>query len=104
MKPIRTSTRRGICRVSLGSVLDIRQAERLKQVLGQALENGNQIKVDASPVERLSTACAQILIAATAAMETAGIPFTLLHPSQDFVDAFDDLGLLPVLKQWNIEV
>lgn len=103
MKSIRTSTRRGICRVSLGSALDMRHAARLKQALEQALAKGREIKVDAGPVERLSTACVQILIAATVAMEKAGIPFTLLHPSEAFIEAFNDLGLHPVLMQWNIE-
>ncbi len=103
MKSIRTSTRRGICRVSLGSSLDLGRAERLKQALEQALVKGSQIKVDASAVERLSTACTQILIAATVAMGKAGIPFTLLSPSEAFIESFDDLGLQPVLKQWNIE-
>ena len=103
MKTIRISTRRGICRVSLGSALDMRQADRLKQALEQALVKGRVIKVDASLVERLSTACVQILIAATAAMEKAGIAFTLLRPSEVFVESFNDLGLRPVLMQWNIE-
>ncbi len=103
MNSIRTSTRKGVCRVNLGSVLDLRRAERLKQALEQALVKGSQIRVDASSVERLSTACTQILIAATVAMEKAGIPFTLLRPSEAFIESFNDLGLHPVLKQWNIE-
>ncbi len=103
MKTISTSTRRGICRVSLGSVLDLRRAERLKQALEKALVKGGEIKVDASAVERLSTACTQILIAAAVAMEKAGIPFTLLRPSEAFIESFNDLGLHSVLKQWNIE-
>lgn len=102
-KAIQISTRRGISRVNLGPSLDMGSAEPLKQALDQALAKGRQIKLDASAVERQSTACLQILIAATVAMEKAEIPFTLLGPSEAFIESFEDLGLRPVLRQWNIE-
>lgn len=103
MKTIRTSTRKGVCRVHLGSTLDMRATDRLKQAFEKALVKGRQIKIDASSVERLSTACIQILIAATVAMTKAGIPFTLMRPSETFIESFNDLGLDSVLSQWNIE-
>ena len=78
-------------------------AAPLKEVLQKALAKGCPLTLDAGSVERLSTPCVQILLAAVTAMKAADVSCTLLRPSDAFIDSFNDLGLFPVLKQWTIE-
>ena len=64
---------------------------------------GKKVVVDASGVSRMSTPCIQILIAAAHTMDEEGRAYALYKPTDDFVSAFDDLGLFPVLMKWKIE-
>lgn len=90
-------------RITLPAVLDLSAAGPLKAVFEEALAGGRPLAVDANGVERLSTPCIQVLIAAEAAMKAAGLPFTLANPSDAFIDNFNDLGVFFILKQWEIE-
>ena len=103
MVKFKLTTRKGTSRIDLGSVLDIRAAEPLKDVLRKALSKGKPLAVDVASIERMSTPCIQILIAAATSMKEADTAFTLLSPSDAFIDSFNELGLFPVLKQWSIE-
>ena len=103
MVQFKLTTRKGTSRINLGPVLDIRAAEPLKDVLRKALSKGKPLAVDAASIERMSTPCIQILIAAAAALKEADTNFTLMSPSDAFIDSFNELGLFPVHKQWNIE-
>ena len=89
--------------IDLPGVLDMRAAGSLKAALQQAVAGGQTLTVKAAAVERLSTPCAQVLIVGQQAMVTAKLGFKLSGPSDPFIDAFNDLGLFPVLKQWDIE-
>lgn len=89
-------------RLSLTPVLDLRVAEPLLQAFREAVEHGGELVIDASMVERMSTPCIQILLAATAELETKGVPFSLFGPTDAFIEAFDDLGLFPVLMKWKV--
>jgi len=103
MQKFRTTARKnGVC-LTLPPVLDLRAAKPLQEGLRKVLAKGSPVLVDAGAVERLSTPCIQLLIAAVAAATREGISLTLLHPSDAFIDAFNDLGLFAVLKQWKIE-
>ena len=97
------TTRKGKSRLKLGCILDIRAAEPLKGVLQKARDKGHPLIIEAGSVERLTTPCIQVLLAAAEALKEAGISFTLSKPSEAFVDSFNELGLFPALKQWNIE-
>ena len=103
MVQFKLTTRKGTSRINLGPVLDIRAAEPLKDVLRKALSKGKPLAVDAASIERMSTPCIQVLIAAATAMKDTDTAFTLMSPSDAFIDSFNELGLFPVLKQWNIE-
>ncbi len=103
MVQFKLTTRKGTSRIDLGPVLDIRAAEPLKDVLRKALSKGKPLAVDAASIERMSTPCIQILIAAATAMKDTDTAFTLMSPSDAFIDSFNELGLFPVLKQWSIE-
>ncbi len=103
MTKFRLTTRKGISRLNLGELLDLNAAAPLKEALQKAVAKGCPLTLDAGSVERLSTPCVQILIAAVTAIEAVGLSCTLLRPSDAFIDSFNDLGLFPVLKQWTIE-
>jgi chemotaxis protein CheX len=93
----------GVCRLSLNPVLGMREAQPLKDALQEALSKGLPLILDAHSIERLSTACAQILLAFAAAMEQAGLPFRLSRPSATFLAAFSALGLDPIIRTWTVE-
>ena len=57
----------------------------------------------ASLVERLSTACVQLLIATETTLKTTGNSLKVQNPSTTFTDSFHDLGLQSVLEQWIME-
>ncbi|MHC4447657.1 MAG: STAS domain-containing protein [Planctomycetota bacterium] len=103
MVKFKLTTRKGTSRIDLGSVLDIRAAEPLRDVLRRAISKGGPLALDAGSVDRMSTPCIQILIAAAAAVKEAETTFTIVGPSDTFIESFNELGLFPVLKQWNIE-
>ena len=103
MNEIQISTTDSGAQIDLPGVLDMRAASGLKAALQQAVSGGQPLTVKASTVERLSTPCAQVLIAGQQAMVAANLGFKLSEPSDPFIDAFNDLGLFPVLKQWDIE-
>lgn len=103
MTDFKLTTRKGVSRINLGDVLDITAAASLKAVLLKALDKGQPLVLDAGSVERLSTPCIQILLAGATALQTADLAFTLLRPSDAFIDSLNELGLFPILKQWDIE-
>lgn len=89
--------------IELASVMDMRAAEPLKTTMLEALAAQRPLSIKADAVDRMSTPCIQVLIAAATAMQRTEMPFKLTGPSDAFIDAFNDLGLFPVLKQWDIE-
>lgn len=89
--------------VKLANVLDIAAAPPLRDALIGAMSSDAPFKVDAAAVERISTPCVQVILAAAKAMEQSNREFTLFGPSDAFVTAFDDLGLFPVISTWRIE-
>lgn len=103
MIDLKLTTRGKTATLALPEILDLSAAEPLKTALEKALAGGRSFKLNAKNVERLSTPCIQILIAAERAMKDAGISFTLTNPSDAFIETFNDLGVFSHLKQWTIE-
>lgn len=93
----------GVTRLTLPGTLDQRTAAPLREAFLSAVGAGRAVVVDAAAVDRLSTACIQVLIAAGRAVQAAGQTFTVAAPSEALVSAFDDLGLFPVMMTWKIE-
>lgn len=89
--------------ITLPSVLDLRAAEPLKTVFEEAIAGGRPLTVDAEAVDRLSTPCIQVLIAAEAGMKATKQPFKLAKPSDAFIENFNDLGIYSLLSKWDIE-
>ncbi len=93
----------GHLRVELPSALDLRIAQALKSALLEALAKAKPLRIDAASVERMSTACIQILIAFAEAARQAGLSVAFHRPSASFMSAFDNLGLSPVTAHWKLE-
>ncbi len=103
MEPFSIAKAEDGTQLKLAAAMDIRAADPLLQTVQEALAGGGKIVIEASAVDRLSTPCVQVLIAALQHMEQNGIPFVLKSPSDAFVSAFDDLGLFSYLMKWPVQ-
>ena len=84
---------------TLDEVLDLAQAVNLRDTMATLL-HGDGVVLDASAVERMSTPCTQVLLAAGRAAEQAGLSFVILNASTAFRTALADLGLQPEFSKW----
>ncbi|MGB0682182.1 MAG: STAS domain-containing protein [Magnetovibrionaceae bacterium] len=84
-------------------VLDIDSAADLRSAFLDALGKEGRVLVDMSAVERVSTSCIQVLIAAEEAISAASREAALKAPQEAVVQAFDDLGLFASLLKWKVE-
>jgi anti-anti-sigma regulatory factor len=82
---------------TLPPVLDLAGAELLHQQLRAACAQDSGIALNGAEVERVSTACLQVMAAAARSMRDRGLPFTLDAPSPALSAALADLGLSPLL-------
>jgi anti-anti-sigma regulatory factor len=82
---------------ALAAVLDLGAAEGLHQRLLDACAHDAPVTLNGSAVERISTACAQVLAAGAISARARGLTFTLEAPSPALAAALADLGLAPVL-------
>ena len=76
--------------------LDLPSAKPLCQQLQAKVLSTEPILLDGSRVERISTPCIQILVAALKSAEARGTPFRLSNPSKVLAEALLDLGLQQV--------
>jgi chemotaxis protein CheX len=90
-------------RLGLPASLDLRATKPLKVALGEALERNLPIVIDAGSVERVSTTCAQVVVAFEMAARRAGVAVTFRRPSVAFSAAFQNLGLGLIVSRWNLE-
>jgi anti-anti-sigma regulatory factor len=89
----------GAAPLVLPAVLDLANATFLQQLLVDHCEQGGAVVLDGSAVERVSTACLQVLVAAAKAAQSHGRAFTLAAASHTLASAINDLALdrhLPV--------
>ena len=73
--------------------LDLVAAAPLREMLRARLHAGAPLVLNAGDVERVSTACVQVLLAAAAAAGARNLPFTLRDASPALVMAAQDLGV-----------
>ena len=102
-EPVLVASGKKESRITLGPVLDIRAAGPLRDGLQKALKRGKPIVLDAAQVDRLSTPCIQVLLAAGKTAEAGGGRIQLAQASDAFVAAFSDLGLFAALMSWQAE-
>ncbi len=82
-------------------VLGLTEAQSLRDTM-VALLSGGSLLLDASAVERMSTPCAQVLLAAGRAAGLAGSSFRIVDASEAFQAALADLGLKAEFKKWMV--
>jgi anti-anti-sigma regulatory factor len=83
----------------LPQILDLTWASALRDTLAELLAE-QSIVIDASAVERMSTPCAQVLLAAGRTAHATRVPFRILNASAVFRAALADLGLQPEFSKW----
>jgi anti-anti-sigma regulatory factor len=79
--------------------LELIAAEPLCRKLQDKLHSARPILLDGSRVERISTPCLQILVAASKSAQARGVSFELRSPSKVLLDALADLGLEQALTR-----
>jgi anti-anti-sigma regulatory factor len=81
----------------LPQILDLSQADGLQAELESRVAQDRSLRMDGGRVERVSTACLQVLAAAALACRSGGGSFTVETPSPALRLAIQDLGLAPLL-------
>lgn len=87
--------------VKLPRELDLLAAESLKDSLLAELDHGEGILLDAADVERVSTPCIEVLVAAHKTSVVSGQAFYISNSSQVLIDAFSALGLDEQFNSWR---
>jgi hypothetical protein len=85
----------------LPQVLDLTQAQNLRDSMAARLGDG-ALLLDASAVERMSTPCAQVLLAAGRAADLAISAYQIINASDVFRTALADLGLEAEFNNWMV--
>jgi chemotaxis protein CheX len=96
---IRSARNSGDAESMLPQILDLTYAQPLRDAMAALLIGGTPV-LDASAVERMSTPCAQVLLATGRAAVLAGDSFKILNASDVFRAALADLGLQPEFSKW----
>lgn len=90
-------------RLTLAPVLDMSNSKPLRAFFLSLSSLGKKIVIDAAHVQRMSTPCVQVFLAAAQSFEENDVEFSLSQPTATFINAFDDLGLFSTLLKWNVE-
>lgn len=83
----------------LAQMLDLTQAHHLRDDM-MRLSAEAAVVLDASAVERMSTPCAQILLATARGAAAANKTFKITQASEIFRTAIADLGLQAEFSNW----
>ena len=78
---------------ALPAMFDLLFASPLRDLMVFDLGAGQSVGLDGSAVERVSTLCLQLLVAAAHAAHRSGLEFRLERPSAALAEAIADLGL-----------
>lgn len=86
---------------SLPAVLDLLGAQALKNDLLEHFNGDGDLLVNGADVERISTPCIEVMIAAAGSFGRADRKFLVQSPSACFEDAMKTLGLTDYLSRWR---
>lgn len=87
--------------IGLVSILDMSVADDLLSQLRESVAGHKNLSLNAQNVERLSTPCVQIMLAAATEIENKGGRFTVENASKGFERSMRELGLSDHLKNWS---
>jgi len=90
-----------ILKYTLSRELDLLAAESLKLAFLEQLHKDGDLVIDGSDVERVSTPCIEVLVAASSAFGEGGRNFVLDQPSPPLCDALEALGLADRIELWR---
>ena len=79
--------------VTLPVVVEADQMAGVRDILVDCLQEGAPVRIDAREVCRISTAAIQVLVSAARSFSAAGVKLYYADPSDEFIEAFSDLGL-----------
>ena len=96
---ITSESETGNGRYSVPATLDLTAARDLRDRLG-AMLSGSGVVLDMSAVERMSTPCMQVLLAAGRAADATKVSFQIVDASDAFRGAVADLGLESQFCNW----
>lgn len=85
----------------LPNVLGLTAARELRDDIKARLASG-VVVLDAEAVDRVSTPCVQVLLAAGLAAASANASFRIVNGSQAFSAAVVDLGLESQFRNWMV--
>lgn len=86
-------------RIALPAILDLTRVAELKVELEEALSRASDAVVDASEVQKVTSPCLELLVAAKRSFaEAGGIDLRLQSPSPAFIDTARTLGLADLLE------
>lgn len=88
--------------IRLPALLDLLAADQLLQNLKDALMISSVLDVNGQDVERASTPCIQILLAAAQAATESGGRLRITASSEILAGSFSELGLETHFKQWAV--
>jgi len=91
----------GRLEITLSRELDLLAAEGLKNDLVRLLQQDGDLVIKGDEVERVSTPCIEILVAAAAAFNDGGRGFELQSPSPSLCDSFEAVGLADRIELWR---
>lgn len=87
--------------IKMTPVLDMSFATDLLKMLKEVVTIHKNLSLDVCDVERVSTPCIQIILAAANKVEQTGGKFSILNVSSGFERGMTELGLTEHLGKWR---
>lgn len=87
--------------LNVPEVVDIKNVEAFLSSVRDAMANSNDIELDCSKVERMTTPGIQVILSAAKTAVEKGGKITLKDPSENMTVIFNDLGLSEQLQEWK---
>lgn len=86
--------------IILPAMLDMQSCSQLYQDLTEGLSVQQQIVLDASGIERITTPAIQLILAAAVTAQSKAKQVMISRPASVFMLAMEDLGLTPLLTPY----
>lgn len=84
-------------KVTLPAILDLTKAAALKDCVLSAMAEGTQVTIDAGALQRITTPCLQVFVAAARDLQNEGGALQIVNAPDALTHATEILGLSNVL-------